>query len=358
MKKRKILWGVGVMAAVLIVLPLFAAFEAHVVNVTAKIENALSVATESIDFGTVFPQEYLEEELHLGLSDSFLAEERVDDVEYVIRQKPKCGWTNEDGTNLLGIPTMSGHVEDDGTIVCPESDWEGLLPAGAQWGQLPLLCPYLSKHKSERDLDDQLELGVDAFHNPWTVVDGGNAPLEWTEAIGRLAKSDDDTEDWWVIDLAVPCFGDYCAQDWAEFVATHNEGEAQNAQDWVQPIENEHKVFGCDLWVEVTGVSEDQPEPTRYVGRELSFSSTGWAGHSCEGVDEYAVGGGTIGDTQPIAAEGIAEYGATVGGSTYPFYPHYTYNGGVDAPGGEEGYVVQNGATPQSMAVFVDCLPR
>jgi len=263
-KKGKILWGIGVMAAVLVVLPLFAAFEAHVINVTAKIENALSVATESIDFGTVFPQEYLEERLHLGLSDSFLAEERVDDVEYMIRQKPKCGWTNEDGTNLYGLPTASGHVFEgdapqpeggevinqyDGYyVVCPDPG-SPLRPAGAVWGELPLLCPYLSKHKAELD-DNQQEVEVDAFHQPWTVGEG----IDWTEALGRLAKSDDDTEDGWIIDLAVPCFGDHCAQDWATFVNEANP-DADPA-DYVQPLENEHKVFGCDLWIEVTGVSE------------------------------------------------------------------------------------------------------
>ena len=54
--KKKLLIGFGALAAALIVLPMFAAFEAHVINVTAKIENALGVVTDAIDFGTVFPQ--------------------------------------------------------------------------------------------------------------------------------------------------------------------------------------------------------------------------------------------------------------------------------------------------------------
>ena len=31
---------------------------------------------------------------------------------------------------------------------------------------------------------------------------------------------------------------------------------------YVQDIADEHKVFGCDLWVEVSGVSEAQEGPT------------------------------------------------------------------------------------------------
>ena len=356
MNKRKILWGIGTMAAVLIVLPLFAAFEAHVVNVTAKIENALSVATDAIDFGTVFPQEHLELPLSIALSESFMAEDRVDDVNYIIRQKPKCGVTENDGQDLIG-PTWTGHIVTDGndyTVDCDEDRPESVdQGAGADFYLLPSLCEYLSK-EPDTDEDPQNDGTLASFHNPFTVA---NNVVTWLDTAGRLAKSDGDTVDNWTIDLSVPCFGDHCAQDWADFVDEHDGENQANAADYVQPIENEHKVFGCNLWVEVTEVSE-QP-PTRYTGRVLAFSSTGWAGHSCEGVDEYAVGGGTIGHTEAIEDQGIAAFGAPdVGGSSYPDYPHYSYNGGVNASGGEEGYVVQNGAVGQSMAVYVDCLPR
>ena len=101
------------------------AFEAHVINVTAKIENALQVSADSIDFGTVFPQEELDKEVSISLSRSFLSEDRVDDVNYFIRQKPKCGVTSENGTVLVG-PTWTGHVipgvDDVGTPDVDESD--------------------------------------------------------------------------------------------------------------------------------------------------------------------------------------------------------------------------------------------
>lgn len=266
---KKLLLGLAVVAFSLAMIPLFAAFEAHVINVTAKIENALSVVTDSIDFGTVFPQEFLEESFNIELSQSFIEEDRVDDIEYVIRQKPKCGWTLDDGKNLLGIPTMTGHVfsgevgqlepgevatQFDGYyIVCPDPG-SPLRPQGSEYGLLPVLCPYLSKHERTDDgSETNNDTDLKAFHDPWTT---SNGDVIWTEALGRLSKDAGDTSDTWFVDLAVPCFGDHCAQDWAEFVGGLNEAEEENADDWVQPIENEHKIFGCDLWIEVDEVSE------------------------------------------------------------------------------------------------------
>jgi hypothetical protein len=73
---KKILLGLGAIAAVLVVMPMFAAFEAHVVNVTATIENALSVPfPDPIKFGTVFPQEKLEQHFRINLSGSFFRSE-------------------------------------------------------------------------------------------------------------------------------------------------------------------------------------------------------------------------------------------------------------------------------------------
>jgi hypothetical protein len=47
------------------------AYEAHVVNVTAHIENALDVDPDFIDFGTVFPEEWFTREVYIGTSNSF-----------------------------------------------------------------------------------------------------------------------------------------------------------------------------------------------------------------------------------------------------------------------------------------------
>jgi hypothetical protein len=263
--KKKIVFALVAAGTAVAVLPLFAAFEAHVINVTAKIENALSVPLESINFGTVFPQEHLNLPLDVALSQSFLDETRVDDVEYIIRQKPKCGVTSDNGTVLVG-PTWTGHVNVDPTtgevtIDCDADQPDGLqLVIGEVAGLLPSLCEYISKHPDE-DESQQNDGSLNSFHMPYSVVGNGtDTPfaIAWNDTLGRLAKSDSDLVDDWTIDLAVPCFGDHCAQDWAAFVESVNPGA--DPDKFVQDINNEHKIFGCNLWVEVTGVSETEIE--------------------------------------------------------------------------------------------------
>jgi hypothetical protein len=46
------------------------AYEAHVINVTAHIENALDVDTSAIEYGTVFPEEWLIRGREITLSES------------------------------------------------------------------------------------------------------------------------------------------------------------------------------------------------------------------------------------------------------------------------------------------------
>ncbi len=262
--KKKILTVLGLGAVVVATLPLFAAFEAHVINVTARIENALSVPLEHLGFGTVFPQEELDKRLDISLSQSFLEEDRVDDVDYIIRQKPKCGITSQNGTVLDESSTATGHVvlDAEGKPVHPEGTDDLVidcgnppraLQEGETWGVLPLLCPYLSKHPIRTEEDSSQNDGVlDAFH-PIGFADEQTGVWVWNDVKGHLAKSQQDTVDNWNIDLKVPCFGGHCAQDWEEFVRRINPSASSTA--FIQPLENEHKVFGCDLWVEVTGVS-------------------------------------------------------------------------------------------------------
>ena len=262
---KKIFLGLGALALAVALVPMFAAFEAHVINVTAQIENALSVPVDPINFGTVFPQEHLKKLLGIQLSQSFLDEKRVDDVEYIIRQKPKCAVTNEDGTQIVG-PTWTGHVvvgDNPYTTNVTETYYvdcdadrpiEVLQHPNPEFWLLPSLCEYISKEGPDINDGDTA-----SFHKPFQVVNG---QVIWLDTLGYLAKSDTDTEDTtpgdtmdnWIIDLAVPCFGGYCAQDWDNFV--HGINPNATPSDYIQPISNEHKVFGCDLWVEVTEVSE------------------------------------------------------------------------------------------------------
>ncbi len=56
------------------------AFEAHVINVTATIENALTVPIDKIAFGTVFPEEVFEQNFSVALSDSFKEQAQCSDL--------------------------------------------------------------------------------------------------------------------------------------------------------------------------------------------------------------------------------------------------------------------------------------
>ena len=249
---KKVLIGISAVAVAVASVPLFAAFEAHVINVTAKIENALAVSPDDIRFGTVFPEEVLHNPVVVQLSESFNAEGRVDDVNYIIRQKPKCAITSSNGEVVdLAAGTATGHpklgANDKPYIDCGQAP--RVLTTGETWGVLPSLCPYLSKHPKSSNNDPSVNDGsLDSFHEPYVW---SNKQLFWTDVKGRLAKSEQDTIDTWDIDLSVPCFKGQCAQD-----------EQVPAEYELDPA-LEHKIFGCDLWVEVTGVSETPiPTPT------------------------------------------------------------------------------------------------
>lgn len=250
--KNKILMGLGAAAVTLAVLPMFAAFEAHVINVTAQIENALNVQTNPINFGTVFPQEHLNERLAINLSESFLGEDRVDDVRYIIRQKPKCAITTNNGRSFDPQNTATGHV----TVI---PTWPGYtidcgnpprpLGTGESWGVLPSLCEYISKKPD--GIPTPNDSTMPSFHHPFSTT---TEAIIWNDTNGYLSKDANDTLDMWTIDLSVPCFGGYCAQDWENWVHSINPDPSVNPNDYTQPISNEHKVFGCDLWIEVTDI--------------------------------------------------------------------------------------------------------
>lgn len=229
---KKILAGlVGLMATVAL-LPLFAAFEAHVVNVTAKIENALFVHPESLEYGTVFPQEHLDTSFFITFSESFSERDqtRVGKVDYVVKQKPQC-------MDAQGNFPQVGE-DENGNFVCPQGST-----------MRPLLCPYLSKHPDgipSTGSNANNDIGVPAFHDPFATSSYAYGKLVKLPSIGN------DPSDTWTIDLAVPCFKGACAQDWADFVHSLNPN-ADPALYELDPL-LEHEVFGCDLWVEVTKI--------------------------------------------------------------------------------------------------------
>jgi hypothetical protein len=64
------------------------AYEAHLINVKAHVENALTVGTAEVDFGTVFPQEWIKYHRSISLSTSAIAEKgtAVGDLQNVVYQ--------------------------------------------------------------------------------------------------------------------------------------------------------------------------------------------------------------------------------------------------------------------------------
>lgn len=124
MKKHRTRRIIAVLAAIALLVPLFAAFEAHVINVKAHIENALQVSPKEIDFGVVFPQEELKADFTVGLSESFMAQDRVNDVHYrlVQRRKPKTPSNKLDVVFCFDLTGSMGpwiqQMKDDADAIC------------------------------------------------------------------------------------------------------------------------------------------------------------------------------------------------------------------------------------------------
>lgn len=156
-------------------------------------------------------------------------------VDYMIRQKPKCV-SNSDASVHPQVTE-----DEEGNFVCPQGST-----------MMPLLCPYLSKHEISTDgtVGENDGSGINAFHGlpgPWT-----EATTEATQVTGELNKGANDVSDTWNIDLKTPCFKGQCAQDWASYVHTYN--PSADPLVYQADPKDEHKTFGCDLWVEITGI--------------------------------------------------------------------------------------------------------
>lgn len=179
-------------ALVVVLVPGFAAFEAHTVNVKAHIENAIHVDPAEIDFGVVFPQEKLNKEFGIRLSDSFKRQDRVTDVFYRLLLERKS--------------LVHGETSTDEADLYPD------------------LRPYATVTKlGEPDADD---LDFADLGNPWWLTPGDPS-----------SGSVRDIEDRWRVDLAVPCI------------------EGAVGRDYIGPIAPAEATYGMDIRVEVIGFS-------------------------------------------------------------------------------------------------------
>ena len=86
---KKVLLLVSALLIVFSGVAAVSAYEGHLVNVKAHVENAIGVTDYEVDFGTTFPQERIETQIWVGLSESFLAQRGYSTVEYKVFWEPK-----------------------------------------------------------------------------------------------------------------------------------------------------------------------------------------------------------------------------------------------------------------------------
>lgn len=231
--KKKLILGLLTIPLVAVAAPMFAAFEAHVVNVTATIENALYVHPQSLAYGTVFPEQHLDTSFFVTFSESFsvTGQTRVGTVDYIIKQKPQC----VDGQgNLRNVGE-----DQNGNFVCPLGTT-----------MRPLLCPYLSK---EPALPSKFATSTPPFHDPNASSSWAHGELTKFSPGGPPSTVGSHPAELWNVDIAAPCFKGQCSQDWASFVHGLNPNAGDPAQYELDPSLH-GQTLGCDLWVEVTSI--------------------------------------------------------------------------------------------------------
>ncbi len=206
MKKinKKIAAIVAGVMVVAIGLPFFAAFEAHIINVRAHIENALHVGINEIDLGILFPNETNTpvREFDVELSTSFKAQQRVKDVSYFIRCKSK----GQHDVQSTWRTTGNDHSRE-------------------YWNEHNL-CPYLDVVKDEDDNDGDSMAGANLDMSRNDILDG------WLVSVPR-----------------VPSFLGFQSQadldsNWPTIHTPDHGPEGEEGED-----------YGADLWIETTGFS-------------------------------------------------------------------------------------------------------
>ena len=130
----KLLTMVAVIVAMASSVAAVSAFEAHTINVTAHIENALFVDTDDVAFGTIFPEEWFKIKRVIGVSSSALGEfgsatGELTSVEYSIfaECKPLAS-----GSGLVNSMDADGTIRnnDGGAYYAwPDWVWVGLTPS-------------------------------------------------------------------------------------------------------------------------------------------------------------------------------------------------------------------------------------
>jgi len=124
---KKVLLLVSALLIVFSGVAAVSAYEGHLVDVKAHVENALMVEIDELDFGTVFPQQKRQEEFYIGLSQSFRDQDYYTSVEYKLywEEKPldhDPDYKPYESSNYPGIyipiyPYIATQVDGIGTNV-------------------------------------------------------------------------------------------------------------------------------------------------------------------------------------------------------------------------------------------------
>jgi hypothetical protein len=126
---KKVLLLVSALLIVFSGVAAVSAYEGHLVDVKAHVENALMVEIDELDFGTVFPQQYRQEEFYIGLSQSFRDQEYYTSVIYKLYWEAKPAdhvanytpYVNPNNPNyyIPIYPYITTKVDGDSTNVTP-----------------------------------------------------------------------------------------------------------------------------------------------------------------------------------------------------------------------------------------------
>jgi hypothetical protein len=128
LKMKKVIFLVAALLTVFSGIAAVTAYEGHAVDVKAHVENALMVETYEVNFGTVFPEADLETQFRVGLSESFVKQERYSTVKYNMYWEPKPieqGYTDLDKDGYFEAIWPSIAVQNDG-VDFPIKDYKDM----------------------------------------------------------------------------------------------------------------------------------------------------------------------------------------------------------------------------------------
>jgi hypothetical protein len=144
------------------------AFEAHAINVKAKVENALSVPTTSLHFGTMFPEEFFLTTFQVRTSESFCAssQTRMLDIDYEVWAEWKV--LDDNGTPDPGDDTYYPWLG--------EAAWLAYLPWGTVLDDLDISGDFNCTTQGFDPPDGTVNLADDTFPDRTVWFHVGSAP--------------------------------------------------------------------------------------------------------------------------------------------------------------------------------------